>query len=331
MLITIEEEEKKRKLSLNCQISHNKHQDKKNKNKNNKKKKKKYPLKDIAFHKGEKYKNNNNLSIFLELEYDEENIEIELMFSLLYGIGTKLDRNKAKELCLKYADKDNLIALGLKYFCGFDCRIDEGKSFGYIWQYYKGNKKNSKNRKILGYCLDLIGSSYEYGMGIEKNNKKAKQYYMKGSKLNNCMACFNLAFCYEIRKGGKNKEKAMALYDRSAQMRYSEAILKFVMMCEEIKGKDMDHEKIASYLLSLIQFCDEEKKENIKKLKNILSERRVQWREEFHVYWNASIDLNQRIFILLMISKNRRHSKYNDSSFLVKGLIIKIIKQLCHI
>ena len=63
----------------------------------------------------------------------------------------------------------------------------------------------------------------------------------------------------------------------------------------------------------------------------ILQKKKVNWREEYHIYWKSENDLNQQILLILLASKFRKQS--NDqliSSVLVKGIAMKTIKFICH-
>ena len=66
------------------------------------------------------------------------------------------------------------------------------------------------------------------------------------------------------------------------------------------------------------------------KLREMISEAKVEWREEYHPFWNCPEGVNSQIVCLLLISRNKKESKKKESDFLVKGITIKIIKYLCH-
>ena len=53
--------------------------------------------------------------------------------------------------------------------------------------------------------LRTLGCNYELGIGVEKDEKKAFEYYMKAAELGNSDAMQNVSLCYYYGTGVKNK------------------------------------------------------------------------------------------------------------------------------
>ena len=136
---------------------------------------------------------------------------------------------------------------------------------------------------------------YEKGTYFKKDINKSIEYYEKGCDLNNYECLVNLANLYK-------------------------------------KGNEVpiDLEKSCSYLLRAC-FVSEDNVDFVKiQLLRIISTKKVEWRTEYHEFWGKQDLLDKQIVVLLLISKNRKESIKEESKVLVKGIIMKIIKFLCH-
>lgn len=71
---------------------------------------------------------------------------------------------------------------------------------------------------------------------------------------------------------------------------------------------------------------------------DILSRGEVNWKTEYHTFWNSDmvedngklVYLDDQIMCLLLISHNRKFSKYEYLEAFVKGISMNVIKFLCH-
>ena len=105
----------------------------------------------------------------LKLENGKGMNEIEKMFRLLEGIEMKINKQKAKKLCLRNDEKGNLIARGIKYLRGFDCKKDNEEAFKCFSTFEIENEKyknelekkdkreGNEKRMELGYCFYFLG------------------------------------------------------------------------------------------------------------------------------------------------------------------------------
>src|SRR5260364_342265 len=77
---------------------------------------------------------------------------------------------------------------------------------------------DSNNLRELGY-------NYEHGIGVEKDEKKCFEYYMKAAELGNAVAIVNVGNCYQNGDGvEKDEKKAFEYYKKAADMDYDNGI-----------------------------------------------------------------------------------------------------------
>ena len=75
---------------------------------------------------------------------------------------------------------------------------------------------------VAQYC---IGIMYENGDGVEKDYKKAKEWYEKSAKQGNVEALVSLAIMYEEGKGVEpDFKKAISWYKKAAKAGYAGAL-----------------------------------------------------------------------------------------------------------
>src|SRR5689334_13332528 len=64
-----------------------------------------------------------------------------------------------------------------------------------------------------------LGGCYEYGIGVEKDEQKAVEWYQKAAELGNARAHYCLGCCYENGIGvEKNERKAVEWYQKAAEL-----------------------------------------------------------------------------------------------------------------
>ncbi|KAF0538246.1 calmodulin-dependent protein kinase [Gigaspora margarita] len=67
--------------------------------------------------------------------------------------------------------------------------------------------------------LHHYGRNYQYGIGVEKDEKKAFEHYMKSAKMEYIAAINDVGYCYENGIGvEKDENKAFIYYQKSADM-----------------------------------------------------------------------------------------------------------------
>ena len=180
---------------------------------------------------------------------------------------------------------------------------------------------------------------YHYGdeweEGLEKNNRKAMKLYESSIDLKHSYAMNKLATVYQLAELGTTKDikKAIELFERAVQMNNPTATYNLAELYS--KGEKDEHITIekdldkAAYYYYKSSRMDVIHRDGV--LVNLIQRNKLNWREEYHVYWNASKKINKQILMILLASKFRKQS--NDqlvSSVLVKGIAMNIIKFLCH-
>ena len=183
-----------------------------------------------------------------------------------------------------------------------------------------------------------LGNMYRSGWGVTSDQKKALQFYRKSAELLHDIAINTMAVLHE--EGNEvelDYAKASEWFIKAAKCGYPYAITQLSMIYKEGRfrqGKmqvEADQEKAAYFSLMAIQ-CGEDQK---LLLGEILRTKKVAWAKMYHVHWplpkeRRDITLNDQIKTILLVMKNRKQSKYNLVPVLVKGIVMDIIKYLCH-
>ena len=179
--------------------------------------------------------------------------------------------------------------------------------------------------------------------GVEENLEKAFEYFQKSAEKGFSLGFFKIGYYY--RNGWfvkKDIQKAIQNYEISAKMGNKDAFYRLGLIYWKEEGFK-DFEKSAN---CFFQSSLREGEYSKKRLIELLSEKKVEWKKEFHQFWKSSpllierrnclkeqekreIGLNEQIMTILLISKKRRTSK-QDISFFVHGIAINVIKFLCH-
>jgi TPR repeat protein len=185
--------------------------------------------------------------------------------------------------------------------------------------------------------MGLCNFGNDFGVN-EDDYQKAHEYLKKSSEMGNALANYYLGLIYEYGYGVEEKkdlEKSFNYYQLSIEMGcYWSNISNLISLGKKL-NKKMDYPKIVGYFLQFFKFKNLKDNnyaynKNIENLKEILSQKYVEWREDLHKYWNPSKEVKGKIIYLLLISKNRKESSNHLCSFLVKGITINIIKYFCH-
>ena len=88
-----------------------------------------------------------------------------------------------------------------------------------------------------------------------------------------------------------------------------------------------DQEKAAYYFFLSALKGNATSKKNFQ---HLVKEKKVEWKKEYLLFWPSNNNLKTSISVLLLISKYRKDSAVPQVTFVVKGIILKIIRYLCH-
>ena len=180
------------------------------------------------------------------------------------------------------------------------------------------------------FRLSLI---YLYGdQDVEKNIPKGLDLLQKAFEMENSDAINNLAFQY--KNGSEffeiNTKKSIGLLEKSASLGNTTAIKRLFLLYKDGEGTvKKNHEKCALFLHQKYQIKNKEKTKE--QLIDFLEEHKVNWKKEYHIFWKGAKQLDQQVFVLLLLSKHRKESNnFFASQALVKLITFSIIKFLCN-
>lgn len=162
-----------------------------------------------------------------------------LAISYADGEGTKQDYVKAKYWLLKLANEGNVSAINLlvEYLIKENTPIHNPKE-AFIW----ANKsiEITKNPTVYHWgevtSKYLLGKLYQFGIGTNKDSKKAYVLYSLAALNGDSDAEFALGYIYQVGDGvSKNLEKAISWYQKAAEQGDSMAMynLAIIMLNED--------------------------------------------------------------------------------------------------
>jgi uncharacterized protein len=145
-------------------------------------------------------------------------------YQLRFGVGCKQNLEKAKEYGLLACSKRNKLALGMKYYFGWDCTPDPRKAYDIFNQIEYEEPENKEELKCYFF---LIGRIFHYERGILQDMIKAKEYYEKSIELGDVNAMINLALIYKDSHFGleKNLNRCIELFEKASQ--FGDGMVKF--------------------------------------------------------------------------------------------------------
>jgi len=142
-------------------------------------------------------------------EQENAYAQFSLGYCYQYGIGVKIDEQKAVELYQK---------------------ASEQKSTGTLAQ-YNFSHVNTIAQNRLGIC-------YRLGTGIETDYQKAIELFQKVAKQGNAYGQYNLGYAYEHGIGvEKNEQKAIELYEKAADQGFAKAKNKIYLLQYDDRSK----------------------------------------------------------------------------------------------
>ena len=216
-----------------------------------------------------------------------------------------------------------------------------------------------------------LGSIFEKGkIGLEPNIHKSIEYYEKSSQLGDVKSMFNLALIYENEET-YNPLKAIKLYEEASKRGNTNAMmnLAYIYMTGvhyEVLKRDPkiavnllvlaanhNHPHALNNLAEIYERGDETIPKDLEnsalyykksflsfgnqnsyfKYYTIVNGGHLNWNTEYHRLWCFSQNTEPIIVTLLLISNFRSESSLsrNIQPFLVKGIVMILIKFLCNL
>lgn len=131
----------------------------------------------------------------------------------------------------------------------------------------------------------------------------------------------------------KDVKKAIELFERAASSDISTALEWLGYIYKESLEIPSDFKKSANYFARAMELGN---KDSEKYVIEIMEKNKIEWQPILHKLWVSKenvkgkiVALNEQVLTLLLISKFR--SKNDSARFLVKGIVMKVIKALCEI
>ena len=211
-------------------------------------------------------------------------------------------------------------------------------------------------------AMSNLGHLYMYGKGVEKNIKKSIKYYEKAAFFGNTFALFNLAYFYLNQEPENNLSKALKLLEDASELGSTDSMVflaeiyfngtridknleksffLFQKACNlgdvnamkkygEILKEQGNYDKSAYHFYNYFMLKNQKKFQYL--ILDLVRENCVTWKPEYHRFWcHDKLVLNSQIVVLLLVSKHRKNSSIvNSKNLLIKGVIIIVIRFLCH-
>ncbi|EXX54373.1 uncharacterized protein OCT59_023549 [Rhizophagus irregularis] len=146
---------------------------------------------------------------------NDSNSTFLLGYFYFYGVGTKINKQKAFELYKKAVELEHIAAqlvLADIYVHGKGLEKNHNNAF------YLANKL-AEEEHLAG--INMLGYCYGCGVGTDINMEKASELYKKAANLGNSIAQYNIALLYEYGKGiEQDLDQAIYWYKKSAEQGY---------------------------------------------------------------------------------------------------------------
>ena len=142
-------------------------------------------------------------------------ISVYSFYNFNFGIDVKRDEEKSSEICMLGCSKGSRLAKGLKYLFGFNTKVDNVRAHQILNEIVeKGDNENEEKK----YSLFILGKCHTRGVGTEKNNHKALEYFEKAVELGETRSMHNLGELLLTGKGGvkRNVPRAIELFEKAA-------------------------------------------------------------------------------------------------------------------
>ena len=105
--------------------------------------------------------------------------------------------------------EESRVCLSCCLMKGYGCIKNE--KIGFLMRYDSAQKGNRRAQRVLG-------SSYRWGWGVQKDLEKAVEWYTKAAEQGDVTAQYNLGICYFCGKGvDRDEKKAVEWYTKAAE------------------------------------------------------------------------------------------------------------------
>lgn len=294
---------------------------------------------------------NEKKAIEICLESSVQGDQLAQAFQHYYGWETQISVIEAKKNIKEIIkEKEKMISLYGKEYLSYaynlkgilikGIKIKKAIKCFEISMELSGNPDSMFRLAELHYFADLSEPEQDF--------KKAFEFYKKSANKNHLNALLCVAFFYKRGEEGyfeKCIKKSIFYFEKCAQLNCSTAYCQLSLYYkngDENEELEKDIDKAAFFMLKSFLFQKNNENQKLsKELLEFISTNRIEWKPEYHIYWNASSslntfydfksDLDQQVFIVLCISKFRFSSNnFSVRSLLVKGISLLVIKFLCH-
>eukprot|EP01091_Cochliopodium_minus_P015300 TRINITY_DN539_c0_g1_i4.p1 TRINITY_DN539_c0_g1~~TRINITY_DN539_c0_g1_i4.p1 ORF type:complete len:157 (-),score=41.49 TRINITY_DN539_c0_g1_i4:535-1005(-) len=108
--------------------------------------------------------------------------ELDLIFRLIFSYKVRRNYKKVLELCNKYSEMGDLLALAYNSFYENYRKQEYKESIEKFKKYKKQNEKEVVNRRLMGQCFYMIAINYRSWDSVG-NNQKALKYFLKAKEM----------------------------------------------------------------------------------------------------------------------------------------------------
>jgi TPR repeat protein len=251
----------------------------------------------------------------------------------IFNIGCLIEWTKDEEEVEKDIDK------AIKYYSMGAEKNDVGCMHNLYVLYFS----RRENEKALEYLLLFINNSkyvetkyffnaaclfHQYD-GIKKDIKQAINYYLMAIEKGDINSMYNIALIYEQEKEiERDMDKAIKYYSMAIAKGHIDSIYNIANIFKNgYGGIEKDVDKALEYFYTGMMKKDSDCSLQFKEM---ISTEHVKWEPKYHIHWPNIENFNDKIILLLLISKNRKQSKKKEIQVMVKGITMLIIKYLCH-
>ena len=120
------------------------------------------------------------------IQRDDDVSWIILSFCHTFGVNTEIDVEKAKNYCIKSANRSNNLAKGFLFYNGWDKIIDYKSALHHFMLAKEEDPKMIK--EDTSYLYFIIGFMHEKGFGLKIDYKKAWECIEISAKLGNIIS-----------------------------------------------------------------------------------------------------------------------------------------------
>ncbi|PNV83689.1 MAG: hypothetical protein C0627_03900 [Sulfurimonas sp.] len=192
--------------------------------------------------------------------------------------------------------------------------IDEAKKLFDDTQKHKEAIEIFKKYPNDGEALYYLGKAYLYGMGVEKDTKKAFEYAKKSSEKNDSFGLNLLGLIYGNGEGvDKDELQALMYYKRAANLGNAKAMRNIAQMYAGVESSfiQKNYDKSVKWLKKAVETGDQE---SLKVLANVLNSNEINKYEESLKYYNLYLDTKPKDIDFIYLRMGDAYEKINDYS-----------------